>query len=343
MPYLGYTLRVPSAWERVVGNAGAPVPSIASIADRDQVTAQALVSAAQHIAADGGLLDPMGIWAVDPASLLQFGVLAGQPYRISVDDLRTQVDQSLTERASEQGDRTVDPVAFPVGSGFRTSYLDAVDLAQHVEYHLRTDSGRYLVAAASFPGLIDPSTTDLLDRVVGSIAPIPGSAGDRPAPSPLASSGPAADLLASIPGQVGAIELERHELDGESLVASSDPGTGSLASALGVLLSVPADLTLAIGVPKTSDADLLVAAYELAGVDQPALDAVLDTFPTNVWARTRLGPTQVLTSVRGAGGRRSWLWSGQLPSGDAVLYQVEATNGTLARAAITAMAAETRG
>ncbi len=45
-----------------------PVPSIGSIADRDQVTAQALVAAGEHIAADGGLLDPMGLWAVDPAA-----------------------------------------------------------------------------------------------------------------------------------------------------------------------------------------------------------------------------------------------------------------------------------
>ena len=94
MPYLGYTIRLPGSWERVEGDASLPVPSIESIADRDQVTAQALAAAAEHIAADGGLLDPMGLWAVDPASLLQLGVLAGDPYRIDADDLRASVDAS---------------------------------------------------------------------------------------------------------------------------------------------------------------------------------------------------------------------------------------------------------
>ena len=42
-------------------------------------------------------------------------------------------------------------------------------------------------------------------------------------------------------------------------------------------------------------------------------------------------------SVRGEGGRHTWLWSGALPDGDAVLYQVDSTNGALAREAVDAI------
>lgn len=337
MPYLGYTVTLPSGWERVIGDTTTPVPSIGSIADRDQVTAQALTAAAAHIAADGGLLDPMGLWAVDPASLLQLGVLAGRPYRITSDDLRAQVELSISERASDLGERTVEPVALSVGSGFRASYLNAVDLAQHIEYHLRTPTGRYLVVATSLPGLFDEALSALVDRVAASLTPIPGSAADRPAPVPVASSAPAADLLATLPATVGDVRLERQLLDGESLVATSGEASGSLASSLGVLVDAPADLTLAMGVPAASDHQLLLAAFALSGVDRSALDEVVATFPHELWTRTRLGEASVLVSVRGDEGRRTWLWTGALPNGDAVLYQVDATNATLARAAIRAV------
>jgi hypothetical protein len=337
MPYLGYTVRLPATWERVSGDPASPVPSAGSIAERDQVTAQALAAAAEHIAADGGLLDPMGLWAVDPASLLQLGVLAGDPYRIDADDLRASVDASVAERGSDMGDRVVEPVALPVGAGFRATYLGAIDLAQHVEYHLRTPSGRYLVLASSLPGLFDGPLASAVDAVARSLAPIPGSSGDRPAPPPLASSAPAAELLATLPTAVGGIELERQLLDGESLVASTGEASGSLASSLGVLVGAPADLTLAIGLPSNSEQHLVVAAYALAGVTQGSLDDVLDTFPDEVWRRSRLGPMEVLVSVRGEGGRQTWLWSGALPNRDAVLYQVDATNSTLARAVVDAI------
>lgn len=126
-------------------------------------------------------------------------------------------------------------------------------------------------------------------------------------------------------------------LDGESLVTSTPEATGSLASSLGVLVDAPADLTLGIAVPVTSVQDLVIAGYALSGVSQQALDEVLATFPEEVWARTRLGTLDVLVSVRGGGGRRTWLWTGALPDGDAVLYQVDATNATLARAAARAV------
>lgn len=337
MPYLGYTVRLPGSWERVVGDTTTPVPSITSIADRDAVTAQALAAAAEHIAADGGLLDPMGLWAVDPASLLQLGVLAGDPYRIDADDLREHVDTSVAERGSDLGDRSVEPVALPAGGGFRASYLNAVDLAQHIEYHLRTPSGRYVVLAASLPGVFDESLSATIDEVARSLAPIPGSSGDRPAPEPVESSPAAAALLATLPARVGGVELDRRLLGGESLVTSGGEASGSLASSLGVLVDAPADLTVAIGVPSTTEQDLVVAAFALGGVDRGALDEVLETFPPEVWTRDRLGPTEVLVSVQGDAGRRTWLWSGALPNGDAVLYQVDSTNGTLARVVIDAV------
>jgi hypothetical protein len=276
----------------------------------------------------------MGLWAVDPASLLQLGVLAGDPYRIDADDLRERVDTSVSERGSDMGDRIVEPVALRSGGGFRARYLNAADLAQHVEYHLRTPTGRYLVIATTLPGLFDEASIALVDEVAGSLVPIPDSSGDRPAPEPVASSRAAADLLATLPASVGALELTRQLLGGESLVTSTGEASGSLASSLGVLVDAPADLTLAIATPSNIDQDLVVAAYALAGVDQAALDEVLATFPEEVWTRDRLGPTEVLTSVRGEGGRRTWLWSGALPNGDAVLYQVDSSNGTLAREVI---------
>ena len=289
-----------------------PVPSIESIADRDQVTAQALAAAAEHIAADGGLLDPMGLWAVDPASLVQLGVLAGDPYRIDADDLRASVDASVAERGSDMGDRMVEPVALPAGGGFRATYLNALDLAQHVEYHLRTPTGRYLVLAASLPGLFDESLSAMVDEVAGRWPPSRARRATE-SPAPLASSAPAADLLASLPEQVGAVELERRLLGGELLVTSSGEASGSLASSLGVLVDAPADLTLAIGTPSDSDQDLVVAAFALADIDQAALDQVLCTFPEEVWSRTRVGSVGALVSVRGEGGRHTWLWSGALP------------------------------
>lgn len=338
MPYLGFTVRLPAAWERVIGDTSEPVPSIATIADRDQVTAQALVAAAEHIAADGGLLDPMGLWAVDPGDLLQFGMLAGQPYRIDAEDLRAQVDASVAERASDVGDPTVEAIELPVGDGFRAVYVNALDYAQHIEYHVRTPTGRYLVMAASLPGLADQALLATLDDVARSVQAIPGSSGDREAPVPIESSAPAQDLLEALPERVGGVGLERRVLDGESLVTSTGEASGSLASSLGVLVDAPADLTLGIAVPGTSEQDLVIAAYALAGVPQAALDEVIATFPDEVWTRTRLGSLEVLASVRGEGGRRTWLWMGALPNGDAVLYQVDATNATLARAAARAVA-----
>ncbi len=105
----------------------------------------------------------------------------------------------------------------------------------------------------------------------------------------------------------------------------------------GVLLDAPADLTLGLAVPASGEQDLLIAAYALDGIDRSSLDEVVATFPDEVWTRTSLGPTEVLASVRGDGGRRTWLWTGALPDGDAVLYQIDATNAPLARAAIRAM------
>ena len=153
------------------------------------------------------------------------------------------------------------------------------------------------MVATSLPGLFDEALSALVDRVAASLTPIPGSAADRPAPVPVASSAPAADLLATLPATVGDVRLERQLLDGESLVATSGEASGSLASSLGVLVDAPADLTLAIGVPAASDHQLLLAAFALSGVDRSALDEVVVTFPHELWTRTRLGEASVLVSV----------------------------------------------
>ena len=83
MPFLGYSVRLPPGFERVGNDPDPPVPSSASIVDRDPQTANALSAAAQRIRDNGGLFDGLGLWSIDPPSLLQLGVIAGQPYRVS--------------------------------------------------------------------------------------------------------------------------------------------------------------------------------------------------------------------------------------------------------------------
>ncbi|MBX3031803.1 MAG: hypothetical protein KF809_16770 [Chloroflexi bacterium] len=338
MPYLGYTIDLPASWERVGGDASTPVVSIDDIRTRDQVTADALAAAAQHIAADGGLLDAMGLWSVDPVSLLQLGVVAGQPYRIDAAALQDQVDASLTQRASDLQDPVVEPVSYPVGDGFRATYLDAVDLATHQELHLRTPTGRSLIVAASIPGALDASLDATLDAIARSITPIPGSAGDLPAPSEQDLATAAGLLHDALPARVGTLELRRETIDGETLVGTTAGDGAALASGLGALVRIPAQLTLGIAFPTTDGSDLLVAAYRLEGVEPSAVDALLATFP-DLWERTRIGATDVLLSPVGEGGRRTWLAAAPLADGSAALVQVDTTNAALGRATVGAIVA----
>lgn len=337
MPYLGYTIDLPETWERVFGDTSQPVPSIDAIATRDQVTADSLVAAAQHIAADGGLLDATGLWSIDPVSLLQLGVVAGQPYRIDADLVQDQVDASLTQRASDLQDPVVEPVSYPVGDGLRATYLAEADLATRQELHLRTPTGRSLIVAASIPGALDADLATTLDAIARSIAPIPGSAGDLLAPSDEELAADAAVLQEALPGRLGSIELHREVIDGESLVGVSTDEGAALASRLGALVREPARLTLGVALPVADDTDLFVVGYRLAGVDPADLDALLATFP-DLWERQRMSGREVLRSPQGEGGRRTWLVARPLADGSAALFQVDSSNATLGRGAIWTIA-----
>ncbi len=150
--------------------------------DRDPQTGNALSAAAQRIHDNGGLFDGLGLWSIEPASLLQLGIIAGQPYRVSATDLRGIVEQSVTERASDLEDPVVQAISVPAGNGFLAEYLDATDLAQHTEIHLRTPTGRYLILASTLPGLADPVIEATVEAIAGSLRAIPDSAADLPTP-----------------------------------------------------------------------------------------------------------------------------------------------------------------
>ncbi|MCY7419090.1 MAG: hypothetical protein LH650_11440 [Chloroflexi bacterium] len=199
MPFLGYTLRLPPGFERVGSDPAMPVPSSASIVDRDPQTGQALSAAAQRIRDNGGLFDAFGLWSIDPGPLLQLGILAGQPYRVGAGELRDIVEKSVLERASELEDPVVEAISLPAGSGFLPVYLDATDLAQHREMHLRTPTGRYLVLATTLPELADDTIAQTVEAIAGSLRPIPESAAD--VATPVRSSADSADaaLEATLP------------------------------------------------------------------------------------------------------------------------------------------------
>ncbi len=212
MPFLGYTVRLPLGFERVGADPALPVRSSASIVDRDPQTGEALSAAAQRIHDNGGLFDAFGLWSIDPGPLLQLGILAGQPYRVGAGELRDIVEQSVLERASELEDPVVEAISVPAGNGFLVVYLDATDLAQHREVHLRTPTGRYLVLATTLPGLADDSIAQTVEAIAGSLRPIRYSAADLA--TPIMSSADSADaaLEATLPERVGGVILTRRSI-----------------------------------------------------------------------------------------------------------------------------------
>ncbi len=338
MPFLGYTILLPPTFERVSDDPDAPVPSSADIAARDPQTATALQAAAQRALEDGGLFDGLGLWSVDPASLLQLGVLAGTPYRVTPAELQEIVQQTVTERASELEDPVIDPISVPAGDGFLAVYLDATDLAQHREFHLRTPTGRYLVLATTLPGLADEALTATERAIAGSLEAIPGSAADVPAPEAASAEHADPALESTLPERLLGIDLTRRSLEGESLVSSIDSVTGSIAGELGRLVDAPGDVTVALAVPTDIDAPLLLAAYRLRGVTVEEAQAFVDSFPDDVWSDARVAGHDVRVSVVGEdGNNRSWLLVREGPDGDAVLYQVDAGRQALGSAAVAAL------
>ncbi len=337
MPFLGYTVRLPPGFERVGGDPALPVPSSASIVDRDPQTGEALSAAAQRIHDNGGLFDAFGLWSIDPGPLLQLGILAGQPYRVGAGELRDIVEQSVLERASELEDPVVEAVSVPAGSGFLAVYLDTTDLAQHREVHLRTPTGRYLVLATTLPGLADDSIAQTVEAIAGSLRPLPDSAADLA--TPVMSSADSADaaLEATLPERVGGVILTRRSIAGESLVSSVDSVTGSIAGELGRLVNAPGDVSVALAVATDGTQPLLVAGYRLRGVTRDAAQAFVDSFPDDIWSTTRVAGKQARMSVQGDTGNRTWLHVAAGPDGDTVLYQVDAGKPSLGLAAVAAL------
>lgn len=333
MPFLGYTLRLPPGFERVGSDPALPVPSSASIVDRDPQTGEALSAAAQRIHDNGGLFDAFGLWSVDPDTLLQLGVLAGEPYRVGAGQLRDIVERSVLERSSELEDPVVEAISVPAGSGFLAVYLDATDLAQHREVHLRTPTGRYLVLATTLPGLADATIEQTVEAIAASLRPLPDSAADLPTPVDSTD----AALEATLPERVGGVTLTRRSIAGESLVSSVDTVTGSIAGELGRLVNAPGDVSVALAVPTDGVQPLLVAAYRLRGITPEAAQAFVDSFPDDVWSTTRIAGKQVRMSVQGDTGNRTWLHVAVGPGGDAVLYQVDAGKQSLGLAALAGL------
>ncbi len=337
MPFLGYTMQLPPGFERVTGDPATPVPSSAGIVDRDPQTGQALAAAAQRIHDNGGLFDGMGLWSVDPSSLLQLGVLAGEPYRVGAGQLRGIVEQTVVERASDLSDPVVQAISVPAGSGFLVDYLDGTDLAQHRELHLRTPTGRYLILATSYPGIADTSLEATVLAIADSLRPIHGSAADRPDPGTPATGSADAALEATLPDHISGVPLTRRSLLGESLVSTTDSVTGSIVGELGRVVSAPGDVTLALAVPTDGAAPLLIAGYRLAGVSVEDAQAFIDSFPDDVWSDARVAGHDVRVSVVGEGGARTWLHVASGPDGDAVIYQVDASRPALGLAAVAAL------
>ena len=337
MPFLGYTVHLPPGFERVGNDPDLPVPSSATIVDRDPQTAAALSAAAQRIHDNGGLFDALGLWSIDPVSLLQLGVMAGQPYRVGAGDLRGIVEQTVAERASDLADPVVQGISVPAGNGYLAVYLDATDLAQHSEVHLRTPTGRYLILATSLPGIADAATAATVEAIAGTLRPIPDSAADLAAPTTGSADSADPTLEATLPDHLGSVALTRRSIAGESLVSSTDSVTGSIAGELGRLVNAPGDVSVALAVPTDGTAPLLMAGYRLHGVTPEAAQAFLDSFPDAIWSDTRVAGRQARMSVVGASGNRTWLHVAPGPNGDAVLYQVDAGKQALGLSAVAAL------
>ncbi len=338
MPFLGYTMLLPPGFERVTGDTSAPVPSSASIVDRDPQTGQALSAAAQRIHDNGGLFDGMGLWSIDPSSLLQLGVLAGEPYRVGAGDLQGIVEQAVVERASDlerpgrpghqRPGRQRLPRRLPGCAPTSPSIASSIS---------GRPTGRYLDPGHELPG-----HRRHVARGDGArhrrLAPAHhGSAADLPDPG-TPTTGPAdAALEATLPDHIAGVPLTRRSLAGESLVSSTDTVTGSIAGELGRVVPAPGDVTLALAVPTDGAAPLLIAGYRLAGVSVMDAQAFIDSFPADVWSDARVAGHDVRVSVVGDGGARTWLHVASGPDGDSVLYQVDSSKPALGLAAVAAL------
>jgi hypothetical protein len=334
IPGLGYSIDLPPDFERVTDDPQHPVPSIAAIQQRDPDTATSLQIVATRLQANAGIFGDLGLWAIQPSTLLQVGVLAGLPYRIAAADLHAQVEQAVAARASPLEATSIDVIELPAGTGYLAGYRNQSDLSLHREVHLRTSSGRYLVLVISLAGTMDASTETEFLAIAGSLAPLPGAAsGDTPTPSTGPEGHADASLEALLPDSVGTVALEKRSVNGEDLVGSGTQTGGTVVDALGSIVTAPGAVTVALAVPSVNGSTrLLLAAYRANGVDEVRLGEMLAAFPSQIWSHQSIGGRDVLVSVAGSDKSRTYL----RVAGD-VLEQVETDDATVAQEAIAAL------
>ena len=306
---LGFSIQLPPTFELVSGDDPTrPVTSIDAIAKVAPPIADGLKTQASILSTAPGVFGQLGLWGVEPDSLAQVGLLAGQPYRVAEADLLSVVKTAVAGRETPLEGSTIDQVELPAGTGYLAEYRDAVDLGAHLELHVRTPTGRYMVLVMAF---ITPTVDALSDRrflaVAGSLTALEGAAsGDVPAP-PLSADGHAdPGLEKDLPVSVGGVALQVKSLNGEDLVGG-DLGTGTVLDAVGSLVPVPGRVTVALGLPATGTSDVIVTAFRLDGVETAVIQARLAQFPPQIWSQASVGGRDVLASVAGSDGRRTYL------------------------------------
>ena len=173
---LGYSIQLPPTFELVGGDDPSnPVPSYALINSIAPQIASGLKDQAARLSTAPGVFGELGLWGVEPDSLSQVGLLAGEPYRVAASDLQTVVQTSVSSRATPLEGSTVDQVSLPAGDGYLAIYRDSVDLGAHLEIHLRTPNGRYLVLVMTFiTPTVDDSAVQRFLAVAGTLAPLAG-------------------------------------------------------------------------------------------------------------------------------------------------------------------------
>ena len=306
---LGFSIELPPTFELVSGDDPTkPVPSIDSIAAVAAPIADGLKQQASILSTAPGVFGELGLWSVEPDSLAQVGLLAGQPYRVADADLQGIVQSAVAGRETPLEGSTIDQVELPSGTGYLAEYRDAVDLGAHLEIHLRTPTGRYLVLVmALIAPTVDPASDGRFLAIAGSLAPLAGAdSGDVPAPPATADGHADPGLEADLPTAVGGVALQVRSLNGEDLVGG-DLGTGTVLDAVGSLVATPGRVTVALGVPASGTSDLVLTAFHLDGVDPAAIQARLAQFPPQIWKQASVGGRAVLESVAGTDGRKTYL------------------------------------
>jgi hypothetical protein len=305
---LGYSLQLPPSFEVIGDDPDNPVPSIDAIASLSPAIADGIRTQAQRLDSQPGVFGELGLWSVEPTTLSQVGLLAGEPYRVASSDLKDIVSQAAAARATPLEGTSIDEIQIPAGNGYLVGYRDESDLGAHREIHVRTPTGRYLVLVMTVPTpTISAADEQRFLAIAGSLAPLEGAdSGEVPAPSaaPDGHSDPALEAL--LPDSVGGVTLEKRSANGEDLVGGQ-VGSGTVLDAVGALVPVPGDVTVALAVPSTGSSNLVLTAFSLRGVDNATIAARMAEFPSEIWSTQTVGGRSVLASVPGSDGRRTYL------------------------------------